>query len=110
MSTSCTYDFDDFDWERLAAFLERLVQLYRTERPWRDRAACRFAPERTREFFPTNPKVDTHPLCNRCPVRRECADYAVQATIVTVNTQGEGRPIRGLWGGTNEQERRDRRG
>lgn len=62
---------------------------------WHDFAACASAdPE---EWFPERgePAALAKRICNRCPVREECLEYALAA--------GE---KYGIWGGTTERERR----
>lgn len=69
--------------------------------PWRERAACRDLP--LAMFFPERgqPGREAKAVCARCPVRRECREYA------------EGDPeamLHGVWGGTTAKERaRERR-
>jgi WhiB family redox-sensing transcriptional regulator len=65
------------------------------ERPWAARAECRG--EDPALFFP-GPDDDTSAalsICARCPVRRECLEYAIEA-----------RERFGIWGGTTERQRR----
>ena len=82
-----------------------LARLFATEpeNDWRARAACRgLDPEM---FFSSDDlpnkqdRIDREAaakaVCARCPVRRECLDYAIAA--------GE---RYGIWGGLNPQERR----
>lgn len=63
---------------------------------WRLQAACRgydpnlFFPEKGR---PTPGYV--YDLCRACPVAEDCLDYAMRWRF-----------LQGIWGGTNEQERR----
>lgn len=65
---------------------------------WYRDGRCRSVP--TEVFFPTRGE-DLEParaICRTCPVREDCADYAI--------------PLRGLlgvWGGMSEQERRQAR-
>lgn len=68
---------------------------------WRDRSACR--DEDPDLFFPvgkTGPQVlrqieEAMAVCRRCDVREECLAWAI--------TSGQ---EHGVWGGTNEDERR----
>jgi WhiB family redox-sensing transcriptional regulator len=63
--------------------------------PWTARAACRGA--NTAVFFATDEfsLAAARRLCRRCPVRRECAAYALARPDVT-----------GVWGGLTDAERR----
>ncbi|MCX5052485.1 MULTISPECIES: WhiB family transcriptional regulator [unclassified Streptomyces] len=71
---------------------------------WREQAAClRVDPEL---FFPisnSGPTLrqidDAKAVCGRCPVARQCLDWAVRVGQVD-----------GIWGGTTESERRAMRG
>lgn len=61
---------------------------------WLEDAACRPYPPHV--FYPVTAGGDfvAKTVCARCPVRRECLEYALQ------------RPEEhGVWGGLNEQER-----
>lgn len=67
---------------------------------WRDDAACR--DEDPDLFFPIGttgpalmPEAEAKAVCGRCPVREPCLRWAVEA----------GQDL-GIWGGTNETERR----
>lgn len=67
---------------------------------WRRDAACKDLDPNL--FFPigvTGPAVDqiaaAKSICNQCPVRGECLDFAI-----TTNQEF------GVWGGTTEDERR----
>lgn len=68
---------------------------------WKTRAACAGFPTAT--FFPS---LDTTPekvafakeVCDMCPVRDECLEYAFETNQVS-----------GIWGGTTEDERRSLR-
>ncbi len=66
---------------------------------WRENAACRDMD--TSIFFPEQGHRWTADIarqtCDSCPVRAACLDEAV--------TRGE----RGIWGGTNDGERRELR-
>jgi WhiB family redox-sensing transcriptional regulator len=62
---------------------------------WHLKAACRG--QGPHEFV-RGPKSDygaTRELCDTCPVRRECLEYALKDDSLT-----------GLWGGTTDMERR----
>lgn len=63
---------------------------------WMDDGACR---NTTIDFFPTNGHhLLTRPakeICNTCPVQMDCLDYALIHAI-----------DHGVWGGTDEKERR----
>ncbi|MFF9405128.1 WhiB family transcriptional regulator [Streptomyces anandii] len=67
---------------------------------WRDHAACR--QEDPDLFFPigtTGPALlqaeQAKSVCRRCPVQEQCLEWALE-TDQTI----------GVWGGTNENERR----
>jgi WhiB family redox-sensing transcriptional regulator len=63
---------------------------------WMDRGVCRGEPIET--FFADrggDAYKRAQRLCHRCPVRRECADYAVADPLIL-----------GWWGGMSERERR----
>ena len=66
---------------------------------WREAGACHDADPDL--FFPvstTGPMIlqvaDAKKICARCPVRRECLDFA-----------RANEPIDGIWGGTTPEER-----
>jgi WhiB family redox-sensing transcriptional regulator len=63
---------------------------------WMDRGICRGEPIET--FF-ADRGGDSYKraqgLCERCPVRSECADYAIADPLIF-----------GWWGGMSERERR----
>jgi WhiB family redox-sensing transcriptional regulator len=66
---------------------------------WRNAAACLRADPNL--FFPVSPNgrailqaAEAKAVCARCPVRRECLEYAQTNA-----------PIDGIWGGTTPQER-----
>jgi WhiB family redox-sensing transcriptional regulator len=42
----------------------------------------------------TNENMEVKKLCNKCPSKAECLDYALETLQV------------GIWGGTNERERK----
>ncbi|GGZ96774.1 WhiB family transcriptional regulator [Streptomyces echinoruber] len=67
---------------------------------WRDRAACR--DEDPELFFPVGTggtallqAEQAKAVCRRCPVTEQCLEFAL----------GMGQAV-GVWGGTNETERR----
>lgn len=69
-------------------------------RDWRTVAACRHADPEL--FFPpgrdgaaTDQIAEAKAVCARCPVRRECLDFAI-----------DHRQRDGIWGGLTDQERR----
>lgn len=76
---------------------------------WMERAACRIAPS---TLFITPDGVEDPPYpppaalfyCNRCPVRRECLDWALTEKV----TLGDGTTtdVAGVWGGMTEYQRR----
>lgn len=68
---------------------------------WRDRAACR--DEDPELFFPVSDvgpgarqTAEAKTVCGRCPVRRECLDFALDNGLDY-----------GIFGGTTERERRE---
>lgn len=63
--------------------------------PWKDQAACRGADLAL--FFPEPGAkyLEAKVVCDRCPVKVECLDYALD--------NGE---LFGIWGGSTEKERR----
>jgi WhiB family transcriptional regulator, redox-sensing transcriptional regulator len=73
---------------------------------WQDRAACRgmdvllfFGPDHERRSEREIREAKAKAICQLCPVRTQCLDYALRNSI---------RP--GIWGGLNEEERaRERR-
>ena len=69
------------------------------ERPeWMMAAACRtIDPPEVSRFFPTSggSVAAAREYCERCPVRVECGDYAI-----------ENRVHHGVWGGMSERDRR----
>ena len=67
---------------------------------WRDQAACRY--EDPELFFPIGTSgpsllqtVQAKAVCGRCPVQKQCLEWALD--------HGE---ILGVWGGAGENERR----
>jgi WhiB family transcriptional regulator, redox-sensing transcriptional regulator len=67
---------------------------------WRFRAACLTADPEL--FFPLSAAgpsatqlTEAKAICARCPVRRQCLDFALTT-----------RQVHGVWGGTSEDERR----
>lgn len=68
---------------------------------WRTRAACRGAEHRV--FFPSKFGGDSHgreakAICATCPVKAECADFAL-----------DNHERFGIWGGLSEQNRKNLR-
>lgn len=67
---------------------------------WRDDAACRGVESDL--FFPdkkaTSQLADAKRVCARCPVYRQCGDWAISQGITE-----------GVWGGMDEDARRGRR-
>lgn len=68
---------------------------------WQLRGACAgqdpalfFAPEGSRGPTRTLYEVEAKALCVQCPVRQQCLEYALEEHMA------------GVWGGTNEVERR----
>jgi WhiB family redox-sensing transcriptional regulator len=72
---------------------EDLPDLDRT--PWRDRALCRGKPVSIFYSDDERDRADALALCRACPVVDPCVEYATRHRE------------RGIWGGTNERERRD---
>ncbi len=79
------------------------VAVQTTERTWQLRAACR-GPESALFFPPTYPErkderdareARAKAICQECPVRSECLEYAISI-----------REPHGIWGGLTEAERR----
>lgn len=71
---------------------------------WQQRALCRGA-DPNLFFAPNHPEkpeerqareAKAKAICAQCPVRRECLEYALDT-----------REPHGIWGGTNETERRE---
>ncbi|WP_380286402.1 WhiB family transcriptional regulator [Kitasatospora purpeofusca] len=69
---------------------------------WRESAGCRgtdpelFFPVGSSTSLPTRVQSDeAKAVCGRCPVARQCLDWALNAE-----------PVEGVWGGTTETERR----
>ncbi len=65
--------------------------------PWWKRALCRGKPVSIFYSDDATDRADALALCRSCPVVGPCAEYATR--------NGE----RGVWGGTNERERREQR-
>lgn len=87
--------------QRRAEALEELAELMRLEDndfEWHDRAACKGLPSEI--FFlpvggsPTH-KQNAVSVCNGCPVKERCLDWAVNNRVE-----------HGIWGGKSERERR----
>jgi WhiB family redox-sensing transcriptional regulator len=65
------------------------------DQPWRLEAACRGMD--TRWFFPQRGESvrEQYAVCNECPVKAPCLEYALQ-----------NKETSGIWGGTGERQRR----
>lgn len=77
-----------------------LFEVLRQRPTWMARAACRGQPIEL--FFPGR-GADVRPaleLCRQCPVRSECAEYALGSYSEA------GVAVSGVWGGTSERRRR----
>jgi WhiB family redox-sensing transcriptional regulator len=63
---------------------------------WRDQAVCVHYADRV-EFFPARGEStrEAKAVCEQCPVREECLEYALQWDHLC-----------GVWGGMSERERR----
>jgi WhiB family redox-sensing transcriptional regulator len=80
----------------------RLASL-EAEMRWQDRAACKgmdpilfFGPEHAETVKEKREREDAaKAICNACPVRSECLDYALDA-----------KEAYGIWGGMTELERK----
>ncbi len=69
------------------------------DRPWVDDALCsQTDPD---AFFPTTGSTNRNAklICNHCPVRQDCLEYALTAT------DGYGHMMPGIWGGYSYNER-----
>lgn len=74
-----------------------------TDNRWQDRAACRDVGDPELFFPPTGPPSQrVFQLCDPCPVRVECLDYALSAESPDRANVGN---RHGIWGGTTPQER-----
>ena len=65
--------------------------------PWRYEGACRHLDDRTRAKFLSNVEQDIRDaitVCQTCPVKTECLEYAIEAQALYV------------WGGTSQKQRR----
>lgn len=64
---------------------------------WQDDAACRDHPYPDVFFAPSKAeqRAAARMVCDRCPVRSECLDYAIRA-----------REAHGVWGGVTEDDLR----
>lgn len=62
--------------------------------PWRKRARCLEMDPQV--FFPSDSDgvLMAKKICERCPVKRQCLEYAFENGLY------------GVWGGTSERERR----
>ena len=70
---------------------------------WQSRAACLHCdPDMFFPIAPSGPALQqieqAKAVCARCPVRRECLQYALAT-----------RQVHGVWGGTSEEERQQLR-
>lgn len=72
-------------------------------RPWSDEAACRtedpelFYAHGVEGMKMSVPQIaEAKAICNSCPVRRECLDWAIE----------HGETEHGIWGGKTPHERR----
>lgn len=78
--------------------LDLLIELQAEREPWRVDAECRGA-DQSLFFAPrrgvSRDNVSAKELCDRCPVREECLEYALRT--------GQ---LYGIWGGMTERERR----
>ena len=81
------------------------MSVLRLEAPaWQEKAACK-SPHAAGIFFPPSTferkdekeerETRAKAICNRCGVRKECLEYALDI-----------RELHGIWGGTNELERK----
>jgi WhiB family redox-sensing transcriptional regulator len=62
---------------------------------WSKRGRCWNQPHLVEQFFPgPHKKVQVKHLCDECPVRPECRDYALANPS-----------LQGYWGGTRHEER-----
>jgi WhiB family redox-sensing transcriptional regulator len=92
---------------RKVVWRESSMKVGTTRASWDTDAACR-GPQ-SALFFPPTPRetpdrrdlreAAAKQICLRCPVRRECLDYALRSPEQF-----------GVWGGLNEDERRERSG
>ena len=91
MTLQSTYAASPWASER-GGIIETLLQ-----RPaWQERAACRgLGVER---FLPElgDPLDDAREVCGRCPMRRECLDFAFEGST----------HLYGVWARTSERDRR----
>jgi WhiB family redox-sensing transcriptional regulator len=83
------------------ANISRLPAPLVTNWDWQQRGACRdsgdalfFAPVGERPTTRARREAAAKAICARCPVRRECLDWALT-----------GQEPYGIWGGTNPEER-----
>ena len=79
--------------------LPNLTAVAHARPPWMRDAAC--AEHDRRLFFPAmgGTTADAKRICQQCPVRQECLDYALALGPAT----------EGVWGGTSQRERRGNR-
>jgi len=64
---------------------------------WNELASCRNKPEIVSDFFAPTPPQSVKEMCERCPVLKECYNYALHNEMY------------GYWGGSTEKERYARR-
>lgn len=63
--------------------------------PWMDEGICSILPLPKDWFFKRRYEVIGKIICNRCPVKSECLEFAVREHMEA-----------GLWGGVGERERK----
>ena len=82
-----------------ATTADELLALMEMRPDWWNQAACRRQPIEV--FFPPDARSSraAKAICATCAVRMECLDYAIAADP----------PLKGIFGGTTEQERRSMR-
>ena len=68
----------------------------RDDLAWQDKAKCLDVPPET--FFPEagKPNKRAKLICNSCPVKQECLEYALELV---------GFEVTGVWGGMSQRER-----
>jgi|HubBroStandDraft_1064217.scaffolds.fasta_scaffold678539_1 WhiB family redox-sensing transcriptional regulator len=78
---------------------DELLALMDMRPPWWQQAACRRQPLEV--FFPPDARSSraAKAICATCVVRMQCLDFAMSAEP----------PLKGIFGGTTEQERRSMR-
>lgn len=75
------------------AFTTTRPELADADHTWWDQARCRGTPVDV--FFPAHNTRPAKEICQGCPIRARCLDYAMTNGIEF-----------GVWGGTSEKERR----